>query len=222
MKTGLCRRHEWLLLVLLALVGCGPGVGGTGTGGQSSALELFGARPASVCSASFAGQLKCPTRIVVGPTLVEPVEGTAGHVWVDDPLDGQVTVRISDSDAEFQAFCDGIRFSGTWGRREDEPGRFYGYFTAPDRIVSVPATLSAYAADDEGLAYVLRDGNGQVVFGPRILQKSEGEPAPASCVPGQTPGLSGQPGQRGDEAASAPGDDSSGRIRSSIRPNLTQ
>ncbi len=220
MKRGLCRRREWLLLVLLALVGCGPGVGGTGTGGQSSALELFGAKPASVCSASFARQLKCPTRIVVGPTFVEPVEGTESDVWVDEPQNGQVTARINDSDIEFRAFCDGVRFSGTWGKREDEAvGHFYGYFTAPDLIVSAPGTLSAHAADDGRLAYVLRDGAGQVVFGPRILQKAEGEPASALCEGGQAPVQSGQPG---DGASSASRDDSSGRIRTSIRPPLTQ
>jgi hypothetical protein len=182
---------------------------------------LFGARKASVCSASFAGRLKCPTRVVIGPARVDPTEGSEAVLWVDDPLDGRVTTRISDSDVEFQAFCDGVRFSGTFGKRDDEPvGRFYGYLTTPDLIVSAPGTLSAYEANGEGLAYVLRDANGQVVFGPRILQKAASEPAKALCDPTQPPGQSGQ--QPDDGASSAAPDDSSSSVRAPIRPSLTQ
>jgi hypothetical protein len=182
-RTGLRFRCDWLLtLLLLGLVGCGPGVGGTGTGEQSGALVFFGAKPASVCTASFAGQLKCPSRIVIGPTRVEPAEGSEVVIWVDDPANARVTVRINVSDMELQAFCEGVRFTGTWGAREDEGGgRFYGYYATDDLSLSLPGTVSVQAVNGAGLAYVLQDATGRVLSGPLRLQNVTGEPRPPQC-----------------------------------------
>lgn len=171
----------WLLL-LLALGGCGPGVGGTGTGDQSYPLEYFGAKAASVCTASFAGQLKCPSRIVIGPTRVDPTEGSEPVVWVDDATNSRVSARIDGSDVEFDAPCENTRFVGTWGTQADEgTGRFYGYYSDSSLSFSVPATLTVLAANGRGLAYVVQDANGQVVFGPRVLQRGNGEAPSAQC-----------------------------------------
>ncbi len=182
MKTGRCARCEWLLLLLLALAGCGPGVGGTGTGEQSSALEFFGARAASVCTASFAGQLKCPTRVVIGPTLVAPNEGSETVIWADNGSNLPVSARINGSDVELEAACEGVRFTGTWGTRQGEgAGRFYGYYVTRDLNFAVPGTLSAQAANGASLAYVLQDASGRVVFGPRVLKRTTGETVPSLC-----------------------------------------
>jgi len=219
-KTGLRPRREWLLLVLLVLAGCGPGVGGTGTGELSSALSFFGAKPASVCSASFASQLKCQSRIVIGPTYVDPTAGTEADLWVDSADNGQVTVRINDSDVEFEAFCEGVRFSGTWGKRDDESiGRFYGYYTTSELIASRPGTLTAQTAAGNRLAYTLQDAKGIVVFGPQVFQKAAGEPAPVQCGL-QLPGQSEE--DSSDGRTSATQNDLIGRTRSSILPSLAQ
>ncbi len=220
MRTGLRLQRAWLLL-LWALAGCGPGVGGTGTGEQSSALNFFGAKPASVCSASFAEKLKCPSRLVIGPTQVELPEGSETIVWVDDAANGRVTARINVSNIDFEALCEGVRFTGTWGKRQGEgAGRFYGYYTTRDLSFAAPGTLSAQAANGASLAYVLQDSTGQVVFGPRVLQETAIEPAPARCYGPQSPGQPAiQPGGSGPAASQ---DDSIGRVRSKFRPEVSR
>jgi len=186
------RGWSWLLLPLLLVVGgCGPGVGGTGTG-EGFALEYFGARRASVCNASFAGELKCPTRIVVGPTSAPVDDGSDPVIWVDDPDSGRVSARIDLSDIVFEAYCEGITFVGTWGTTGDAADRFFGNYTAESLEVAVPATLSVENGPS-GLEYVLKDAQGQIVIGPIVLQRLDGESRPASCpkvfsspVPGPT------------------------------------
>ena len=49
----------WLLGALV-MAGCGPGVGGTGTG--SAAFAAFGASPTPVCGGAVAAALSCPRR----------------------------------------------------------------------------------------------------------------------------------------------------------------
>lgn len=181
MEMTLRLRRGWLLL-LLALGGCGPGVGGTGTGEQSYPLEYFGATAASVCTASFAGELKCPSRIVIGPTRVDPTEGSEPVVWIDDPAGTQVTARINLSDIEFEAPCENTRFVGTWGTKAGEAtGRFYGYYSDNALNFVVPATLTVLSADGVGLYYLIQDANGRSVFGPRLLQRGNGDGAVAAC-----------------------------------------
>ena len=131
----------WLLPLLLAVGGCGPGVGGTGTG-EGFALEYFGAKRASVCSASFASELKCPSRIVVGPEPVGSSDGSELVVWVDDPAVAQVIVRISDSDVDLEVLCEDLRFSGTWGETNEGVRRFFGHYTTRELAAAVPATLT--------------------------------------------------------------------------------
>jgi hypothetical protein len=187
------RGWSWILLLplLLAVGGCGPGVGGTGTG-EGFALEYFGARRTSVCNASFAGELKCPSRIVVGPATVPVDDGSDPVIWVDDPSNGRVSARIDLSDIVFEAYCEGITFIGTWGTTGDATDRFFGNYTAADFEVAVPATLSV-AAGPSGLEYVLRNADGRIVIGPIALQRLDGETRPATCpklfsspVPGPT------------------------------------
>lgn len=194
-KVSRGRGGFWLLLLplLLAASGCGPGVGGTGTG-EGFALDFFGARAMSVCTASFASELKCPSRIVVGPMSVDLSGGSEPVVWVDNPEDGRFTARISASDVDFLAHCENVRFQGTWGTtsktKVEGDGNFFGYYTVPGLDLALPGTLSV-ESDEAGLTYVLRNAEGQVLLGPLTLQLAEREPEPPTCTPGSASPLLG-------------------------------
>lgn len=168
-----------LLLLLLALAGCGPGVGGTGTG-EGYALDFFGARAASVCTASFASELKCPSRIVIGPARVDLSEGSQPVRWVDDPAVPAVAARIEGSEIDFEASCEGVRFAGTWGTTEGGTGRFFGHFTVPGLDVASPGTLSVQD-DGNGLSLVIKDAREAIVFGPVALQRADSSSQATSC-----------------------------------------
>lgn len=176
------RPRDWFLLLplLLAAAGCGPGVGGTGTG-EGYALEFFGAKRASVCSASFAGELKCPSRIVIGPAKLDPAEGSELVLWVDDAAAARVVVRINVSDVDVNALCGGVRFAGTWGETSQGVRRFFGHFTAPGVVTATPGTLHVETVAGGGLSYALEDADGRTVFGPVLLQRAEGDPTVSSC-----------------------------------------
>lgn len=177
------RGRGWLglLPLLLALAGCGPGVGGTGTG-EGYGLEFFGARRASVCTASFAGELKCPSRVVIGPARVDPDEGSDLVLWVDDPAAAQVVVRINASDVELNAFCAGVQFAGTWGETNEGNRRFFGSFTAPGVTAASPGTLTVERVEGRGLSYTLSDAAGKMVYGPLDLLRADGDPTLSTCA----------------------------------------
>jgi len=177
--TGRHWRGGLLLSLLLAMAGCGPGVGGTGTG-DGFALDYFGARAASVCSASFASELKCPSRIVVGPSTVPVSDGSEMVLWADDPAEASVTARISASLVEFVAVCEGVRFEGTWGEIPEQGGRFFGFFSVPGVDAAIRGSL-AVTSDGEALSFVLNDVDGKQLFGPLPLKRSETAPTPAVC-----------------------------------------
>ena len=181
MRTRVRLARGWCLLLtlLLAVAGCGPGVGGTGTG-EGYALEFFGAKKASVCTASFAGELKCPSRVVIGPSKVDPEQGSEPVLWVDEPAATQVMVRIDVSDAELNAICGGVRFAGTWGETRDGNRRFFGHFTAPGVEASAPGTLTVETLAGGVLSYALSDANGRTVYGPVPMQRAD-SPTMSSC-----------------------------------------
>jgi hypothetical protein len=172
----------WLLPLLLAVAGCGPGVGGTGTG-DGFAFDLFGARAASVCTATFATELKCPSRIVVGPSVAPPSEGSETVLWADDPGNASVTARIDASTVEFIAVCDGIRFEGAWGEIPGEGGRFFGYFTVPGVEAALPGSLTV-ATNADSLSLALSDADGRHLLGPVPMQRSDSAPTMATCPTG--------------------------------------
>lgn len=160
-----------LLPLWAAVAGCGPGVGGTGTG-EGFSLDFFGARAASVCTAAFAESLKCPSRIVIGPSRVDLSAGSELVQWVDDPAAARIDTRIEGSDIEFRALCEGVRFAGTWGTRPDGTSRFFGNYVLPGSETTLPGIMEA-DTQTAALTLTLRDINGAVVLGPIALQRAE-------------------------------------------------
>lgn len=169
----------WLLPLLLAVAGCGPGVGGTGTGEQGFGLDYFGARRASVCNASFAGELKCPSRIVIGPSPVPDDDGSAPVAWADDADAPRTVLRVSGSEADFEADCGSTKFAGSWGTVAPRDSRFFGHYTLPGVAIALPGSLIV-ASGADGLSFEIRDETNRTVLGPVPLQRADSEtPAPA-------------------------------------------
>ncbi len=109
----------WLAVVVAAVLGgCGPGVGGTGTGDTAGALAHFGASPASLCSSELAALVSCRQ----DGTTATPVPATAPVVLVD--ATARVRVRLQDDTVELVDACLPLEFRGQWGVVTGQAGRF--------------------------------------------------------------------------------------------------
>lgn len=145
---------------LLVLAACGPGVGGSGTGEDMSALPGFGASAAPLCGGELAPLLACAPAT---GGAVDPAGGT-GLVAFRGQAGGEVvSLVLQGNGAELRVGCTLLRFRGQWGQLAGQPPRFYGYVD-PDGA-PVVATLEARRVGSE-LELTLRDANGSVVSGP--------------------------------------------------------
>ena len=152
--------------------GCGPGVGGTGTGETTGALAFFGATAAAVCRSDLAPALACPS---AGTATLEA--GSAIVFFADAVVDRRVLVRFEGNEIEFNDACARFSFRGRWGDVAGKPGRFYGY-RDPDGE-RVPATLEI-VIDPAGLQLTVRDLAGTVLRGPITIGATASDAAP-SC-----------------------------------------
>jgi len=125
--------------LLLWLVGCGPGVGGSGTGEPAQAAADFGAVAAPVCGAAFAPRLNCaPSPGGVSP----PADaGTAPLSFVDMATGGQVSATLQANGVVLEARCQRLRFNGVWAVTGAGDARFYGTLTDDASGLSELASL---------------------------------------------------------------------------------
>lgn len=165
----------WLLAVTAVLGGCGPGVGGTGTGETADALGVFGAAAASVCASELAAVLACPAPSGGGGAAAAPAAGTA-PVYLADTIDGRrVAVSMQGNLIEVSAPCARIQFRGQWGTIVGQAARFYGS-TGQDASATL-ATLQAVVRGN-GLELTLVDTQGRVLLGPVLVTV---RPAPTTA-----------------------------------------
>lgn len=165
----------WLAMVVaVVLGGCGPGVGGTGTGDTSAALALFGASPASLCNSELAALVPCQH----DGTTATPVPGSAPLILADAAEGARLVVRLQDDTIEVVETCTLLDFRGQWGVIVGQEGRFYGH-TDPDATLT-PATLEARASG-AGALLTLRDGEGRVLLGPVAVSVVATLPVPGAC-----------------------------------------
>ena len=161
-------------LLLAWLGGCGPGVGGTGTGESESFVQLFGATTASVCSAPFAGGLSCAgSALQPGDVVLPADQGTLVTRYADQPTGANITVLIEANSIQLDARCERLHFIGDWGITAANDARFFGSYVRDTSITRVPATLSVQAQSGgkvNQLALTLRDAEGRVLLGPVTLQ----------------------------------------------------
>lgn len=179
---GLRAMHCALMALLLPwAAGCGPGVGGTGTG--DSVLASFGASMAGLCSSSLAPQLACPGALPGAPNTGGLP--TALVYFADGMGATQVLARFEGNRVDLDAPCLRIRFSGEWGSVPGQAERFYGSLTTDAGERPVLATLTVQNAGGGGgggVSLLLYDMDGRLRFGPRLLLPVAAPPAPGACV----------------------------------------
>ena len=166
--------------VAAVMGGCGPGVGGTGTGETTDALGVFGASAAPVCASELVPVLACPAP-PVGGSAGAPAAGTA-PVYLADTLDGRrVAVSVQGNLIELDAPCARIQFRGQWGAIAGQAARFYGS-AGPDAsaAAATPATLMAVVRGN-GLELTLTDTQGRVLLGPVLVTVRPAPTAPGGC-----------------------------------------
>jgi hypothetical protein len=148
------------------LAGCGPGVGGSGTGeDQTSALPIFGASAASLCASEFAALLACGT-----PPSAAPNVGTTALAFVGTLGGVPASLRLQGNQADLRVGCVALRFRGEWGRLGSQAPRFYGYVDQDG--TAVVATMEARLVGN-AIELTLRDANGSVLFGPLLVTAGE-------------------------------------------------
>lgn len=172
--SGLRWMGAALASCMLLLPGCGPGVGGTGTGETGGGLEAFGALPASVCSGELAALVACASPA----GAAAPAPG-AGAVLLADTIDGrQVQVALRGNTVELSAACLRVQFRGEWGAVAGQPGRFFGT-TDIDGTVA-PAALQAQVSGGD-VVLTLRDTTGRVLLGPVLVRAVATLGTPPAC-----------------------------------------
>ena len=176
MRSGLRRAalaNVWMLAALV-FAGCGPGVGGTGTG--DDALAAFGASAAPVCSASVAAVLACPS----APAVPPPATGTVPVQFADAA--GQVVLELNGNLARLDDSCLTLHFNGEFGTAAGGAQGFFGHYEVDGTGLDMLAALSAVPAAGGELTIELKDVNEQTIVGPLLLQRVSGPAlAPASC-----------------------------------------
>jgi hypothetical protein len=159
---------------LLLLSGCGPGVGGTGTGETGTALEAFGALPASVCSGELAPLMACASPAAGAA----PAPGAAA-VLLADTVDGrQVQLTLSGDTVELGAPCARVQFRGAWGAVAGQPGKYFGHADLGGTLAA--AALQAQPSGGD-VTLTLRDATGRVLLGPVLVRVVVAFAAPGSC-----------------------------------------
>lgn len=176
-----------ITLYVLALGGCGPGVGGTGSGSSGGGGDGGGSAGISftagdVCEAEFSSTaLSCTG---VSPL---PGAGTLPVTWVDNTKTGDTTVSASlqGHDITLDQPCEQVHFAGTWGRLPDGQQAFVGTLTDPAHPegINAMATVSPERTDPTAVGWVtLLDANGELLHPAWLLYRTEDSVAYAACV----------------------------------------
>jgi hypothetical protein len=176
----------FMLALVCWLAGCGPGVGGSGTGENAQALADFGATAAPVCAASFASNLKCtpatPASPGSGGVPTPSPDGTALVVFNDASGQAQISATLQDNAIELEARCARLRFTGQWGINGAGEARYYGYVVDEASGLRRLATLNVTPLPG-GLQARLQASDGSVLLGPVDLQAQVAAPVQVgSCL----------------------------------------
>lgn len=177
---NLLLRRALHVTLLLWLAGCGPGVGGSGTGEPAQSLAEFGAVTAPVCGAAFAARLSCtPSQ---GGAAAPSAAGTAALTLVDVASGGQISATLLANGIELQARCQRLRFNGEWAVVGAGDARYFGTLTDEASGLSQLASLSVTDTAG-GLQVLLRAFDGSVVLGPLGLRPQAGVAEPVAACP---------------------------------------
>ena len=152
------------LLGALAIAGCGPGVGGTGTG--AAAFDAFGASPTPVCGGAVAAALSCPSA-----PAAPPPAGTLPVQFSDAA--GQIVLELNGNLARLDDSCLKLSFSGEFGTTAGGAQGFFGSYEVDSDGHDVLAALSTVpTGGGDALTVDLRDVDGRVALGPVLLRRA--------------------------------------------------
>ena len=164
----------WLLGALM-LAGCGPGVGGTGTG--AAAFAAFGASAAPVCGGTIAAVLQCPSAPAVS---APPGAGTSSVQFADAA--GQIVLELSGNVARLDDSCLKLHFSGEFGTVASGGQGFFGSYQIDADGIDRLAALSTLPATGGALTIELKGVDGSATVGPVLLERlSVPLVAPSPC-----------------------------------------
>ncbi len=154
-----------LVLQALLLAGCGPGLGGTGTGMEPEPLTALGATEVSVCTADFGDLLGCRTN----PSTSAAAQPTTAAVhWADPNAPADTQLELQAQQAQLKLRCAGWLFTGRYAQRPGQTPRYVGQFEAAGSVVAL-ATLEV-SRNGSGLNVTLADPAGRVLAGPLLMQ----------------------------------------------------
>lgn len=162
-----------LLAGLLGLLaGCGPGIGGTGTG---SDMEPTGqvAAPLALCDSDLAPLLRC--------TAGAAAAGSTLQWWADGSATRDALLRLEGNAVDVDAACSGWLFSGVWASAASQPARFHGTVRSSTGGVSPQAGTLTARRQDAALVVQLFDAEGRSLAGPFVLQVQALPPPAGPC-----------------------------------------
>ncbi len=151
-----------LALAWLALVaGCGPGVGGTGTGRDDPGAPS--STLAALCDSGLTPLLRCPsspgTAVALGTSLVWLADGAASR---------DVLARVEGNAIDLELGCRGLQFSGSWSLVSGQAPRFVGQVRDLSSGATAAASLTAQLSGAT-LLLQLFDAQGASLAGPVTL-----------------------------------------------------
>lgn len=149
-----------LLAMLVAIGGCGPGVGSStsdsDTDDWTAALATFDAVAGSVCDSTLSRSLPCPAR-------------TAAE-FVDQESGGHIVLTVQGDGALLDLRCKALRFEGIWAVDAAGRGQFVGHAT-DSTGAGIHQTLAKLTLNAQGNGYqaVLSNPDNAVLVGPISL-----------------------------------------------------
>lgn len=165
-------------LLLAWLAGCGPGVGGTGTGTEPP-LAVFGASATPVCNGVIAPALACAS-VTGAPSGA----GTAIVVYAGATPLGRLRAVFDGQQVVASIDCVGWRFEGEWGTDPQGRQRYFGTLVRGTGGSAEPAQVSMQAVAQPTGGTLLRatvlDAGERVLLGP-IELRPDGAMAPPAC-----------------------------------------
>ncbi|MBL8306520.1 MAG: hypothetical protein JNM33_07470 [Rubrivivax sp.] len=154
-------RLVWLGL-LAVLAGCGPGLGGTGTGADDvDGVPGATLAPLALCNSDLGPLLGC--------TAAAGAAGSTLSWWADGTTARDALLRVEGNGAELDAACSGWLFSGVWAAQGAQSPRFHGTARTTAGGPLQAATLTAQRVDST-LVVQLLDAAGRPLAGPFTLR----------------------------------------------------
>jgi hypothetical protein len=183
-----CRTAGWGVFMVAAAItfaaalgglgGCGPGLGGTGTGAEQDAITAYGARSAPVCESDFADLIGCTPP----GTGAAPLPATDVRFFAEATPASRTLLELDGQDAALRLRCQDLSFVGSWGQAGNEAPRFFGNIVEGSRV-----TLATLVVQRSGsgaasrLTLTLVDASGRIRFGPQAVEPVAGATTAAPC-----------------------------------------